>query len=47
MQNPILQLCPLFDIIVKMQKEGNDMHKLTPLFFNAPGLGAYRFHFPL
>ncbi len=33
--------------MVRTQKEGNDMRKLTPLFFKTPGLGAYRFHFPL
>ena len=47
MQNPNLQTIPASDIIDEMQKEGNDMRQLTPLFFNAPGLGAYRFYFPL
>ena len=46
-QNPNLQTSPASDIIDEMQKEGNDMRQLTPLFFNAPGLGAYRFYFPL
>ena len=45
-QNPILQFTPPFDIIDETQKEGNDMRKLTPLFFKASGLRAYRFYFP-
>jgi hypothetical protein len=38
---------PASGIIIRTQKEGNDMCQSTPLFFNAPGLGAYRFYFSL
>ena len=41
-----LQTLPTFGIIYRTQKEGNDMRKLTPLFFKASGLRAYRFYFP-
>ncbi len=37
---------PAFDIMERTQKEGNEMRQLTPMpmFFKAPGLGAYRFY---
>ena len=40
-----LHSLPVSGIMERTQKEGNDMRQLTPLFFKAPGLGAYRFYF--